>query len=239
MYSITVEGIEITVQKKKIKNMYIRVSSPDGTVSISAPHRLSVAVIRDFASSRVDWIEKQRSRIAELPQRSNRLYESGELCYLRGHSYTLNVVSGCFRNEVSVSDGYVTLRLRGDGSEQQRTEVMNEWYRTLLKDDVPPVLARCERIVGVTACEWRIKSMRTRWGTCNIPSKRIWLNLRLIEKPPECLEYVIIHELVHLLERGHNDRFRAYMDRFCPEWRTIKARLNSMPRSTNGNSTLQ
>lgn len=108
----------------------------------------------------------------------------------------------------------------------QRENVLNEWYREQMKQAVPNVLQKCENITGVQAKEWYVKNMRTKWGTCNIEKKRIWLNLQLVKKTPECLEYVIIHELVHLLERNHNERFCDYMDRFCPNWRIIKENLN-------------
>lgn len=118
------------------------------------------------------------------------------------------------------------LQVRKESTVMQRENVLNEWYREQMKQVVPNVLRKCENIVGVQAEEWYIKNMRTKWGTCNIEKKRIWLNLQLAKKTPECLEYVIIHELVHLLERNHNERFCEYMNHFCPNWREIKESLN-------------
>lgn len=231
MYSIIIDGIEITAQNKKIKNMYIRVSPPDGTVKITAPLRASKDTVRTFAQSRIEWIKKQREKIVVRPAEVNYRYVTDEVFYLWGRSYLLNVVCGSVRNAVYIEGKSLVLQVSNDSSLIQRAAVIKEWYRKTLKEAIPTVLAKCERIVSVTADDWRIKDMRTRWGTCNIPERRIWLSLQLAKKTPECLEYVIIHELVHLLERSHNERFRLFMDRFCPDWRTIRASLNDQKLS--------
>ena len=136
----------------------------------------------------------------------------------------LSLVVGCTK-ELPAGEKLV-LEVRKESTPKQREHVVNEWYRAQMKQAVPKILKKCEYIVGVNASEWRIKNMRTKWGTCNIEKKRIWLNLQLAKKPPECLEYVVIHELVHLLERGHNARFYGYMSRFYPEWKSVRERLN-------------
>jgi predicted metal-dependent hydrolase len=227
MYTIAVSGIEIIVEKKRIKNMYIRVLPPEGTVRMTAPLYASGYTVRMFAVSRIAWIKKQKSKFADQPRQTERQYVSGESCYLWGQRYRLEVVCSNVRNDVSVRDQQIVLQVRKDSTPAQRGSVMDEWYRKILKSAIPPVLERCEQIVGVKANEWQVKNMRTRWGTCSIPAKRIWLNLQLVKKPPECLEYVIIHELVHLLEKNHNEVFKGYMDKFYPDWRIVKQRLNS------------
>lgn len=226
MKRLMLGGIEIAVEKKKIKHLYVRVYPPDGCVRISAPRFASDEAIRAFAASRLPWIEKQRQRIAGKPKRREYAYMAGETHFLWGRPYRLEVVCGRARDEVQVEGETIILKMRGENAPARRAKIMDEWRRALLKGAVPPALARSEEIAGVRANEWRVKNMRTRWGTCNIPQRRIWLNLRLVEKPPECLEYVILHELVHLLERGHNKAFKAYMDQFLPGWRAVKARLN-------------
>ncbi len=226
MMNLTVSGIEISAEKKQIKNMYIRVIPPDGRVHITVPMSATEDAIRMFAISRIAWIKKQRQKFADQPRQTERRYVSGESYYLWGRRYRLDVVYSNIRNDVSVSGQKVILQVRPDSTAQQRANVMDGWYREILKRAIPPILEKCEKIVGVHANEWQVKNMRTKWGTCNISKKRIWLNLQLARKTPECLEYVIVHELVHLLERKHNDVFKAYMDRFYPNWRIVKVNLN-------------
>lgn len=130
------------------------------------------------------------------------------------------------RNTVFLTGDRLVLRVRPESTPEQRERVLNDWYRDQLKKKLPAVVRRCEKIVGVQAFEWKVKNMRTKWGTCNIDKKRIWLNLQLAKKTPECLAYVVTHELVHLLERNHNEQFQKYMDSFFPDWRVVKSALN-------------
>lgn len=226
MIDLTVGGIEITAEKKNIKNMYIRIVPPNGKVRITAPMSATEDAIRMFAVSRIAWIKKQRQKFADQPRQTERKYVTGESHYLWGRRYRLDTVYSNIRNNVSVSGQRIVLQVRRDSTPQQRANVMDNWYREILKNAIPPVLEKCERLVGVKASEWQVKNMRTKWGTCNISKKRIWLNLQLAKKTPECLEYVIIHELVHLLEKSHNDIFKAYMDQFYHNWRLVKVNLN-------------
>ena len=226
MMELTISGIHITAEKKQIKNMYIRVIPPDGKVRITAPISATDDAIRMFAVSRIAWVKKQRQKFDEQPRQTERKYVTGESHYLWGKRYRLDVRYSNVRNEISVSGQNIILQVRRDSTSRQRANAMDNWYRGILKNAVPPVVKKCEELVGVMAREWQIKNMRTKWGTCNVAVKRIWLNLQLAKKTPECLEYVIIHELVHLLEKSHNDIFRAYMDRFYPNWRTVKEHLN-------------
>ncbi|MEA5013421.1 MAG: SprT family zinc-dependent metalloprotease [Candidatus Limiplasma sp.] len=226
MINLNVGGIDISAEKKQIKNMYIRVIPPDGKVKITAPMSATEDAIRMFAVSRIAWIKKQRQKFVEQPRQTERKYVTGESYYLWGKRYRLDIVYSNVRNDISISGSKIVLQVRRDSTSQQRANVMDEWYREILKKAIPPILEKCEKIVGVKAKEWQVKNMRTKWGTCNIKAKRIWLNLQLAKKTPECLEYVIIHELVHLLEKNHNDAFKGYMDRFYPNWRMVKADLN-------------
>ena len=226
MIQIIISGVEITAEKKKIKNMYIRVVPPDGKVRITAPLSATDEAIRMFAISRISWIKKQRQIFADQPRQTERMYVTGESHYLWGKRYRLDVVFSNVRNDVSVSGQRIILQVRKDSTPQQRANVMDNWYREILKAAIPPAFEKCEKVVGIKANEWQIKNMQTKWGTCNITKKRIWLNLQLVKKTPECLEYVIVHELVHLLVKNHNDVFRAHMDRFYPNWRVVKASLN-------------
>ncbi|HWQ58111.1 MAG TPA: SprT family zinc-dependent metalloprotease [Clostridia bacterium] len=225
MTRLTLDGLEIAVEKKRIKNMYIRVHAPDGQVKITAPLNVSDEAIRAFASSRTAWINKQLHRIAAQAERAEPSYITGEYCDIWGARYLLEIVTGK-RGGARLEGQSVLLSAREDSTPQQRAKTLEGLYRALLSEAVPPLIERYESLAGVRAAGWRIRNMKSRWGSCGIPSRRICLNLQLAKKPPECLEYVIVHELVHLLERGHNARFWAYMDRFYPNWRAVRAALN-------------
>lgn len=226
MYTITIHGVEILVEKKRIKNMYLRVLPPDGKVRITAPIAATEDAIRGFAVSRIAWIQKHRQRFAGRPRQAKCGYDTGDSCYLWGKPYGLQVVFSDAESAVSVRDQSIVLTVRSGSTPQQRARVMERWYRQALQAAIPPLRQKWEGIVGVKAAEFRVKNMRTRWGTCNTQAKRIWVSLALAQKPPECLEYVIAHELVHLLERSHNEVFQAHMDRLYPAWRAVRARLN-------------
>lgn len=225
MKSFAIGGVDFAVEKKKIKNMYVRVYPPDGRVAITAPRAVSDEAIRAFAASRLPWIEKQREKLARHPAPEAQAYVSGETHFLWGEPYCLELRRGT-HNDVALDGDALILTMRGESTAAQREKAMEAWYRARLEEAIPAVLARCESIVGVAAASWRIRNMKSRWGSCTIPKRCICLNLQLVKKPPECLEYVVIHELVHLLERGHNAVFHAYMDRFYPAWRLVKGRLN-------------
>ena len=184
--------------------MYIRVIPPDGKVEITAPYTVSDDAIRRFAISKISWVKKQKKSFEEQSRQTRRQYITGESYYLWGRRYRLDVRYSNTGNQVFLSGGKLILQVRKESTSRQRENILNEWYRKQMKQIVPDVLAKCENIVGIQADEWHIKNMRTKWGTCNVDKKRIWLNLQLVKKTPECLEYVIIHELVHLLERCFN-----------------------------------
>jgi len=221
---LNVGGVDIPVEKKRIKNMYIRVAA-DGGVKITAPLRAPDEAIRAFAASRAAWIEKQKQRLAAQGARAELLYESGEECLVWGARYRL-FVEHSLKSGVRVEGENVVLSVPEGSSAARRAEMMDGFYRALLNGAIPPLLESYGRVVGARAASWRIRDMKTRWGSCNARERRVCLNLRLAKLPPECLEYVLVHELAHLLERGHNHRFWAYMDRFYPNWRAVRARLN-------------
>ena len=226
MDELQIGNMSIAVTKKNIKNMYIRVLPPDGKVQITAPHSAGDDAIRMFAVSRISWIKKQRANFAAQARQTKRQYVTGETYYVWGRRYRLDVQYSNVRNRVSLTDGRLILQVRPESTTEQRERVLNDWYRNQLKNKLPEVIQKCEQVVGVHASEWKVKNMRTKWGTCNIDQKRIWINLQLAKKTPECLVYVVTHELVHLLERNHNEQFQKYMDIFLPEWRIVKEKLN-------------
>ena len=229
MNSITIGDIQIEIIKKNIKNLYLSVHPPYGRVRIAAPIMMDDETIRIFAISKLAWIKKQRSRYREQERQSKREFVSGESHYYEGVRYLLNVVYTNKKQRVETSQNRrIDLYVRDGSTVEQREKVMMEWYRSRLKDKIPDLIAKWERKMGVNVNSWGVKLMKTKWGTCNPYAKRIWINLELAKKNPRCLEYIVVHEMAHLLEKHHNERFRAYMDQFMPDWREIKAELNNL-----------
>jgi len=215
---LILSDICINIVFKKIKNIHLSVHPPDGSVRISAPLKAELERIKSFAVSRLDWIKKHQERIKRQPIRLPVEYISGETHYFFGNKYLLNVIecSGKPKAELRES-GSIDLYVRKGTETAVKQTIMTEWYREQLKQILPEIFDKWQKIIGVKINDWQIKRMKTRWGTCSIKAKRIWLNLELAKKSLNCIEYLIVHELTHLLERGHNAKFKAYMDRFLPD----------------------
>lgn len=222
---LNISGIPVEVCKKNIKNMHLYVKPPNGNVTVSAPLSISDEVIERFVRTKVGWIKKQISKFDNQPRQSKREYVSGESLYVWGKQYYLQAEYGN-KNSLVLSGDKAVLTVRKASTAEQREKFVREWYRVLLKDEIKRVLPKCEKLTGLKATSWQTKYMTTRWGTCNTRTGRIWLNLQLAKKTPECLEYVILHELIHLIEKKHNKRFISLMDHYMPMWREIKATLN-------------
>lgn len=223
---ITTDGVVVEVVRKHIKNFYLRVGRPQGRVRVSAPRGASDDEVRLVVARRMDWIKRQQAKIATAPPQMRPRYASGETHFFLGRPHRQEVVehdgrSGSVVHTESTLELHVRRRSRID--ERQRT--LYEWYRCELKALIPPLVEKWQPAMGITVADWGVKRMRTRWGTCNIRARRIWLNLELAKHPAECLEYVVVHEMVHLLERNHNARFKALMDTFLPDWRERKRTL--------------
>lgn len=230
--TITISGIDIELVRKDIKNIHLGVYPPSGRVRIAAPARMDEASIRLFAISKLSWIRKHQKNFSEQRRETPREFVSGESHYFLGHRYLLQVIEHTGNNRVHLRNKkYMDLYVKPGATLEQRGRALREWYRRELKKLVPPLIAKWEEVVGVKVEDWGVKQMRTKWGTCNIEARRIWLNLELAKKPVGCLEYIIAHELVHLHERNHTARFVALMDRFMPNWRGCRDVLNSMPVS--------
>ncbi|ASJ70673.1 M48 family metallopeptidase [Granulosicoccus antarcticus] len=229
MELLQIGSIEMRLNRKAIKNLHISVLPPDGRVRISAPERMTDTAIRMAVISRIPWIRKQQSEFAKQPRQSDREMVSGECHYVWGRPHRLNLVERLGRHEVTVGGGKVHLYVKPGTSVENKALVLSEFYRDALKVRIGALLGEWQAQIGVETAGWGVKKMKTKWGSCNTISRRILLNLELAKKPPECLEFVLVHELVHLLERNHNDRFKAYMDEFLPDWRERRNLLNSMP----------
>lgn len=233
------EKIPIIIEKKKIKNIYLKIIPPDGQVKVTAPYFVSDVEIQRFINKKMDWIRQKREKFLESKKTSDIRYLCGESVVIFGETKNLNVIE--IHNKVSTKalidmietdKNNVTLYVEaGKGQDDEegfvyRNKLMIAWYRKILDEKIICLKDNCAKIVGKAPDEWKIKAMKTRWGTCNINAKRIWINLWLVRKPVECLEYVMIHELVHFYERGHNGRFYGFMDRFYPDWKNVRKKLN-------------
>jgi predicted metal-dependent hydrolase len=225
-FLLGVDGIECDVTRKPIRNIYIRVRNPGARVMVSAPARMSDADIALFVRSHRQWIERNRTRALAAPEVSRMTYQSGEIHRIWGVERRLVVLEGSGRQRAVASDSEIQIRVRPGVSQDKRRSLLEAEERRLLVERIPELIARWEPTMGVIVTAWGIKRMRTRWGTCNIRAKRIWLNLALVRFPPECLEYVVVHEMNHLLERGHTARFYALMDQWLPDWKNVKRILD-------------
>ena len=224
---IVVSEIPVEVLKKKIKNMHLYVKPPNGKVSVSVPLEISDEAIEHFVRSKIGWIKKQINKFEAQPRQSERQYISGESLYVWGKQYFIQVKYSRNRYSLILSGKKAILTVREESSVQQRENFVREWCRGMLKEEIPRLLSKWEKITGLKCDSWQTKYMTTRWGTCNASKKKIWLNLQLAKKTPECLEYIILHELLHFIEKNHNERFISLMDKYMPYWREVKRELNS------------
>jgi len=221
-------GIEVT--RKEIKHLYIRVDRQDGRIRVSAPRRMSDAAIQEAIRRNRPWIERRRQRIASQPKIEAPALETGTCVLVFGEPHRLPIVTGSGRQGVHLGEeGNLEMRARPGADHDQRAALLDAWYRSHLQNRIPELIRTWEPIMGVSVAEWGVRKMRSRWGSCNVRARRIWLNLELARRPLFCLEYVVVHEMVHLLERGHNRRFYTLMDRFLPSWRDSRAALNAVP----------
>ncbi|NTW05096.1 MAG: M48 family metallopeptidase [Peptococcaceae bacterium] len=227
MEKLIINDIEIEISKKKIKNLYLSIKASDGRVCVSAPLAMSEERIELFVKSKSIWIAKKLDRIRKQPAPVECSYLSGDCIPFWGKEYNLELVYS-HKNMVQVDGNKIILQARETSTARHRENIINSWYRTQMRAEIDILSKACQDKVGVSAAEWGIKTMKTRWGTCNISKRKIWLNLLLVKKSVDCLEYVIIHELVHLLERNHTKRFYSFLDKFIPHWRKIKSTLNNL-----------
>ena len=232
MDKITIGNIDIDLIRKNIKNIHLSVYPPDGRVRLAVPERMNDEAVRLFATSKLAWITKQRKKFSEQDRQTAREFVSGESHYYFGTRYLLNVVETTGKQHIELrTNKYIDLYVRPESTVEKREKIMSDWYRQSLKKVIPDYIKKWEKIMRVTVNDWGVKLMKTRWGTCNVQDKRIWINLELAKKNPRCLEYIIVHEMVHLLERHHNKKYKAYMDKFLPNWKSIKNELNGFQRS--------
>jgi len=226
---LRLNNLDIEVVQKKIKNVHLSVYPPHGRVRVSAPESMALDTIRVFVISKLTWIKKQQQKLNAQAREAPREFVTRESHYFNGKRYLLNVIEDKGAARVELKHSTIELYARPGASREKKSTILDGWYRQQLKQTLPPLIEKWEKKMGVKMNEFGIKKMKTRWGTCNTKARRIWLNLELAKKPAECLEYVVVHEMVHLLERSHNNRFVALMDQFMPKWRSHKDELNRLP----------
>lgn len=227
MPQLVVGDICINLVRKKIKNMHLGVYPPDGRVRVSAPLAASDAAVRLFVNSKLAWVRRHQARFTGQERQQAMECVTGESHYFQGRCYLLNLIHHHGHARISLRNSTVMdMQVKAGASADYRQRLLANWYRQQLKAQIPALIEKWEPIMGVRVAEWGVKLMKTKWGTCNIRARRIWLNLELAKKPPHLLEYLVVHEMTHLLERRHNDHFKQLLDRFLPQWRQCKEELN-------------
>lgn len=230
MAMMHIGSLEMQLNRKPIKNLHISVLPPDGKIRVSAPEKMTDNAIRMAVIKRIPWIKKQKEEFDIQPRQSVREFISGENHYLWGRRYRLEVIEKRGNHKVIVSaNNKIKLNVNPGTKLKNKEQVLNEFYRRELNDRINTLLPKWIRKVGKEPAFIGIKKMKTKWGSCNTQEKRIWLNLELAKKAPECTEYILLHELIHLLERKHNELFMAYMDKLMPSWRERRDLLNKSP----------
>ena len=231
MPQIALGDLKIDVIYKDIKNVHLSVYPPYGRVRISAPLRLNLDTIRIFAISRLGWIRKQQIKLGQQAREPARDFVTRESHYYLGKRYLLKICEIEAARKVILKHSTIEMQIRPGTTTDKREVILDEWYRQRLKEIIPPIIHKWEKTLNVNVKAFGIKKMKTKWGSCNHKAGRIWLNLELAKKPISCIEYVGVHEMVHLLERKHGERFTAHMDKFLPMWKSKKEELNRSPLS--------
>ncbi len=229
--SISFNGFDVELRFKSIKNLNLYVCPPDGQIRVSAPKGLSTQEVKAFLISKSTWIKQKQQKYRSRTSEAALTFLDGEIHYYCGTPYQLHIIEHNEAGKVKLIDGQLTMQIRPDTSIEKRLLILNNWYRQQLKNYIPPIIRKYETLMRVTVNEFRIKRMKTRWGSCNPHAKRIWINLELAKKPAECLEYIVVHEMVHLLEASHNLRFKALMGKYMPHWKQYRKKLNQLPVS--------
>lgn len=227
--TIQLGEISILVTRKAIKNVHLSVHPPEGRVTLVAPGGTRLEVARAYAISKLSWIQAQQKKLDNQARETPRQFVERESHYLWGRRYLLSVKHHDAKPFVLLDHKRITLTVRPGSDADKRAEVMHEWHKSLLHDVVPPLIAKWERKLKVKVTGYFLQRMKTKWGSCNDSAGHIRLNTELVKKPKDLLEYVIVHEMVHLIEPTHSDRFIAILEKHYPSWREARAELNELP----------
>ena len=230
MHQIKINNLTVDVIRKDIKNLHLAVYPPNGRVRVAAPLRVNDEAVRMAVIARLGWIKRQQAKFTKQERETQREYVNGESHYFLGNRYLLNIVEDSPSGKVVIRNKKrIDLYVRTNSDPAQRERIMLNWYRAHLRAAIPPLIEKWEKILGVQVDDWGIKQMKTKWGAANIQKRRIWINLELAKKSEQCLEYIIVHEMMHLLERHHNEQFLALMKKFMPNWEFHRTELNRAP----------
>lgn len=226
---LTVSDIEVDVVYKDIKHLHIGVYPPAGRVRVAAPARLDDDQVRRAVVQRMPWIRRQRANFQDAARQSEREMVDGESHYLWGARLRLRVVErpGCAGFRAGKS--WLTMYVPPGTPADRRRDLLARWYRLQLRDALSPVIARWEERLDVSVPRWSLKRMKTKWGTCNPDTRHLWFNTELVKKHPDCVEYMVVHEMAHYFEPDHGEGFTALMDRLLPNWRARHEQLNAAP----------
>ena len=226
MTLITVGEFEIEVIRKKIKNLHLYVLHPMGDLKVTAPFKMDNEVIKHFVLSKTEWIRKQKLKISSTVYKKPLEFVSGEKISILGKDYILKIIPGLSKNKIELSNEELFIFQSKSDKTDRIAQTIKDFYRTVLKDIVSALIEKWESSLGVKATFWNVKDMKTRWGTCNVQQKRIWLSLKLATKDLRHIEYVVVHELAHLIERNHSKKFYAILSNHIPDWKLLRRELN-------------
>lgn len=219
-----INGTQVILIRKKIKNIHLYVKAPDGRIEVTAPLKAKDEIIFSFVESKKDWIIKQQKKIRNSSENQIRNYESGEEAAVFGEKYKLIIQKNQNENSVRIFDNCLILNVKNENVDREK--LLDDFYRRKLSEKIPDIINDFEKITGLHPSSWSIRKMKTRWGTCNVKTKKIWLSLMLAQKPAACIEYVVLHELIHLAVPNHGSEFKAYLDKYMPDWRYRKNFIN-------------
>lgn len=223
-----IDGVFVEVSSKDIKTIRLSVCRPDARVKVSVPQRVPLAFVQQFVFQKMDWIKLQQQKIRALKIVPPVQYQDDEIHQVWGKSFSMKLIPSK-RMKVEIKDENVLLFTPPDASIAKKEGAIVRWHKTLLRDEIETLLAKWQPVMGVKASSFLMQKMKSRWGTCNVRTHVIRLNSQLAKKHPDCLEYVLVHELVHLLEASHNARFKSLMSQFMPDWPQRKAKLAELP----------
>jgi predicted metal-dependent hydrolase len=229
MQTIRVANFDIDILYKEIKHVHLSVYPPTGRVTISAPVHMNNELLKVYAISRISWIRKQQKQLQNQAREFQKDYVNRETHYFKGKRYLLQIEHTTGKSYAEIKHKKLICYIKPNKEKADKEKTIATFYRTYLNQTIPALIEKWETVLKVKVAQYCIKKMRTKWGTCNISAKRIWINIELAKKPIHCLEYIIVHEMVHLLERKHNDRFVAHLNKHLPNWKQIKQALNELP----------
>lgn len=226
---LTIRGLDVDVVYKNIKNLHIGVYPPMGRIRVAAPLALREEQVRLAVIKRLPWIKRQRERLLSAPRQSKREMVTGESHYIWGLRRRLQIIEEAERPQIDVNGGRLCMRVPAGTSTERRVELLNRWYRAELNRAIPPLIDKWQTRLGVTVTRWSVRRMKTKWGSCNRETGHLWFNLELAKKHPDCLEYLVVHEMMHLIERNHTRRFTELMTKHMPSWEARRNELNMAP----------